>query len=170
MKDLDQINLDRLSALADGAPDWPGLAQVAGDRLTAGGAWEAILDQLQGQLVYLATPYSRVVVDGEGLFSYEASLKAIYDAAGWSGILAVEGVTSLSPIIQSAEMVHTLGSEFLDPLDAAFWTRWCVPLLAASDAVVIPPIPGWDSSVGVWGEACRGVEMGIPVIVLDGVA
>lgn len=107
--------------------------------------------------VYLATPYTlRAQVNGK--WSYEASLYASAQAARELGRLARVGVSGISPIVQSAEMVHAEVSErarkveALDPLDAEFWERWCRPLLNVSGAIVVPDIEGWEDSAGVHRE------------------
>lgn len=110
-----------------------------------------------GRPVYLATPYTlRAQINGK--WSYEASLHCSAQAARELGRLARVGVTGISPIVQSAEMVHAEAFERvrdaapLDPLDAAFWHRWCRPILNACFAVVVPDIDGWPQSDGVFRE------------------
>lgn len=107
--------------------------------------------------VYLATPYTlRAQVNGK--WSYEASLHASAQAARELGKLARVGVTAISPIVQSAEMVHAeaferMGrSDQLDPLDVEFWTRWCRPILNVCGGLVVPDIDGWEDSLGVHRE------------------
>lgn len=110
-----------------------------------------------GRPVYLATPYT-LRAQRDGKWSYEASLHASAQAARELGRLARVGVTGISPIVQSAEMVHAEAFERvrdaapLDPLDAGFWHRWCRPILNACAAVVVPDIEGWPESAGVLQE------------------
>lgn len=124
---------------------------------------------LRGRLVYLATPYSKVVVDAAGQFRPQRSFVAGQRAAVWARRLAVEGVTAVSPIVQAASMVSA-HSAFepapLDPLDAVFWGAWCLPLLRASRAVVVPPIPGWRESDGIWHEVRTALHGMRPVFVI----
>lgn len=106
--------------------------------------------------VYLATPYSKIAQD-RGRWSYERSLYASAQAARELGRLARVGVSSISPIVQSAEIVHVERAlaavgQNLDPLDADFWENWCRPLLNVSCAVVVPGIDGWAQSEGVFRE------------------
>lgn len=112
-------------------------------------------------LVYLASPYSKIAVNREGRWDIGRSMTASTRAAMWSARFAERGVSAVSPIVLSAEMCHLRvpslcleghGPLRLNPMDAAFWTRWCFPLLVACDAVVVPPIEGRDRSAGVWGE------------------
>lgn len=111
----------------------------------------------RGRPVYLATPYTlRAQINGK--WSYEASLHASAQAARELGRLARVGITGVSPIVQSAEMVHAeafervRGAAPLDPLDARFWQQWCQPILNVCAAVVVPDIDGWAESVGVFQE------------------
>lgn len=113
---------------------------------------------LGGKPVYLATPYTKRVRKEGGGWSYEASLHASAQAARELGRLARVQVTGISPIVQSAEMVHAeafgicVDGKPLDPLNDAFWREWCRPLLYASCAVVVPDLDGWQASEGVHGE------------------
>lgn len=124
-----------------------------------------------GRLVYLATPYSREVVTARGEWVMGLSERMQQQAAQEAERLCLRGVTAISPIVLSAAMCHLPIPRLigLDPLDAAFWGAWCQPLLAASGAVVVPDIPGWDRSVGVWREAVWAVEHGVPVYLYGGV-
>lgn len=107
--------------------------------------------------VYLATPYTlRAQVNAK--WSHEASLHVSAQAARELGRLARVGVTAVSPIVQSAEMVHAEIFErvrdvgALDPLDQAFWAKWCQPMLNVCSALVVPDIDGWEDSLGVHRE------------------
>jgi len=113
---------------------------------------------LGGKPVYLATPYSKRVRTEGGGWSYQASLHASAQAARELGRLARVRVSGISPIVQSAEMVHAEAFErhrkeaALDPLDEDFWRGWCRPLLNVCSAVVVPNIDGWQASKGVHEE------------------
>lgn len=111
-----------------------------------------VVAHARGRLAYLATPYSKIALCDCGAWRQGASLEAAVRAALWGRALAAEGVTAVSPIIQAVEMVHADLADLLDPLDAKFWEDWCRPLLAASGVVIVPPIPGWDESEGIWTE------------------
>jgi hypothetical protein len=72
-------------------------------------------------------------------------------------------LTLVSPVVLSMAMVaEDLGGS-LDPLDEDFWNRWCLPLLHSAGCIVVPPVPGWDRSRGVWGECCYALRHGLPV-------
>lgn len=106
--------------------------------------------------VYLASPYTKIAQRG-GKWAYDLSLMASARAAQELGRLARVGVTGVSPIVQSAEIAHVeralvASGQMLDPLDAAFWERWCRPMLNTSGAVVVPDIEGWAQSEGVMRE------------------
>lgn len=104
----------------------------------------------RGRLCYLATPYSKVAVGADGAWDPSGSLDCAIRAARWARLLALEGVTAVSPVIQAVEMVRAdLLERCLDPLDAGFWEHWCRPLLAACGAVIVPPLAGWRESDGI---------------------
>ena len=151
--------------------DWPGdLPPYAGKSLLYRNARLAdVIAHCRGRLVYLATPYSKIVVVDDGQWDVGLSFDAMIRAAHWAGHLASEGITAVSPIVQSAEMVHAscvFKSDPLDPMDADFWTAWCAPLLEASAAVVVPPIRGWCESLGIRHEVIEALTSGRPVFVL----
>jgi hypothetical protein len=130
-----------------------------------------------GRPVYLATPYSRQVIDHAGEFCHEKSVHQMMLAARVSAGLLSVGVTALSPIVLSAAMVHACGAfrgnakgrvafvSSLDPLDADLWARWCQPLLNVCAAVVVPDFPGWDRSDGIRAEVEWAVLHNLPVFV-----
>ena len=121
-----------------------------------------------GELAYLATPYTKLAANSER-FSELASERCSIHAAVWAAALAVEGVTAVSPIVQAHEMVMSgLVGDQMDPLDAAFWERWCRPLLTASGVVIIPPIKGWQDSAGIWAEVCQALKLQKRVFVIGG--
>jgi Domain of unknown function (DUF1937) len=125
--------------------------------------------------VYLATPYTKRAQKA-GKWAHDLSLLASAQAARELGRLARVGVTGLSPIVQSAEMVHAEaferigGQERLDPLDAAYWEGWCRPLLNVCCAVVVPAIDGWADSEGICAEVMHVLTEGNrPVFFYAGV-
>jgi hypothetical protein len=115
--------------------------------------------------VYLASPYSKRA-QRAGKWAHDLSLLASAQAARELGRLARVGVTGLSPIVQSAEMVHaeafelTMGKDRLDPLDGAYWEGWCRPLLNVCCAVVVPVIDGWAASEGIHAEVMHVLTEG----------
>lgn len=123
-----------------------------------------------GRPVYLATPYTKEAVGLDGRWRYERSLIASARAAMELSRLARVGVTAVSPIVMSAEMVHCeyamtvagLG-EPLDPLDGDFWENWCRPLLSVCDALVVPDLLGWQDSAGILAEVAGAIERNIRV-------
>lgn len=138
--------------------------------LVHAGATPAQVAREVAGIAYLATPYSKVVLDADGCWDLRLSLEAMARAARASGVLARAGITALSPIVLAAEMCHCdhCGQRLLDPLDAAFWTRWCAPLLDAARAVVVPDIRGWDRSDGIWHEVITALGRNLPVYVYEG--
>ena len=140
------------------AADWPDLS--------AGLTLADVAGRAGSGISYLATPYSRIAVDHDGTWnsalSEQASDMACWVAAG----LARRGVTAISPVVNAHAMLlatFVARDRFPDPLDHAFWMRWCRPLLFASDRVLVPPIAGWRASVGVWHEVGLALRNGIPV-------
>ncbi len=117
-------------------------------------------------LVYLATPYSREAVRDGIIWDMRLSLQMQGHAERHAAALAARGITAIAPIALAAGMCHQ--SHQLAPLDARFWQRWCAPLLAASRAVVVPDIPGWDRSQGIWFEVVEALDRQMPVYVYAG--
>lgn len=158
MTDQRPIDLDDLEPFA-----WASLAGHDRGQRFRMVSFDAAARELSGYqpLVYLASPYSKIAVDGDGRWCAGRSADAGVRASMWSARFADAGVTAISPIMLSVDMcaLRVPSLRFadmpplrLDPLDAAFWTRWCFPLLISCDAVVVPPIEGRDRSEGVWGE------------------
>lgn len=132
------------------------------------------------QPVYLATPYSRECLDVLDVWSQEESDRMAHRASIAAAHLLAVGVTALSPIVQAVGMVNATGVvqvqngrkvrffPAINPLDAAMWVRWCQPLLNVCGAMVVPDIPGWDQSAGVWSEVQFAVARQIPVFIYGG--
>ena len=132
------------------------------------------------QPVYLATPYSKEAIDVLGAWSYDLSKSMQRRAERAALELMQAGVSAFSPIALSVGMIHASGQfhgtrgggvrfePALDPLDSAFWSRWCQPFLNVCGAVVVPDIPGWDHSDGIWAEVQFAISRDIPVFVYGG--
>lgn len=131
------------------------------------------------QPVYLATPYSRECLDVLNAWSREESDRMAARASVCVADLMAVGVTAVSPIALAVGMINATGllryrrraagfAPTIDPLDAALWGRWCQPLLNVCGAVVVPDIPGWDQSAGIWGEVQFAVSRQIPVFIYGG--
>ncbi|MBL4761700.1 MAG: DUF1937 family protein [Gammaproteobacteria bacterium] len=149
-------------------PDWAGL--LSGDYVGAG----LLIDGLPlketskrcaGGLVYLATPYSKPVLDDDGAWCSFRSRRAALLAANVMARFGVLGVTAISPIMCSHMMVENALSGDIDPMDEKFWAKWCLKLLNKCDAMIVPPIIGWDDSCGVWAEARWMLASNRPVFV-----
>lgn len=138
----------------------------------------AAAEALRGvQPVYLATPYSKLVVDDRGAFDFLLSAQAGRLAAREAEAMRRAGVTVFAPIVQSDAMVRAFGvlrgsaasgvayelPEGCDPLDAGAWAAWCQPLLNVCRAVAVPMLPGWDRSQGIWAEVRFAIERNEPV-------
>lgn len=152
--------------------DWPALARggAVGSGLLRFGATPAQVARRAGGMVYLATPYSREVVDSAGRWRLERSIDMALRAAQAAAELAALRVTAVSPVVLSAEMCAArdlrpgAGAE-IDPLDQRFWGAWCAPILRASCAVVVPQIEGWQCSTGIWREVFWALERNMPVFI-----
>lgn len=129
------------------------------------------------QPVYLATPYSAEVVGPLG-WDFALSMRLQRLAAAAASDLALLGVSAVSPIVLSAQMVHATQrflpgrgrdaspwDHAIDPLDHAFWMSWCQPIFNACHAVVVPDIPGWSRSKGVRAEVEAALMLNMPVYV-----
>lgn len=156
----------RLTSEVFPEPAWGAVFDVARDGalplIRFGATHESVAAAADG-LVYLATPYSRIALNDLGNWSFHASAEAMERASRAAAKLAKAGVSAVSPIVMAADMCHS--DVTLDPLDAPFWSSWCAPLLAASHAIVVPDIPGWDRSVGIWHEVLEALSRNKPVHV-----
>lgn len=119
-----------------------------------------------GVLGYLATPYLRETI-AAGVWRMERSAALSASAALVMVDLAQAGVSVVAPAVQMAEMCNVASilprGRRLNPLDPAFWERWCRPLLAAADFVVVPDMPGWERSEAVLAAARHAVDTGLPL-------
>ena len=159
-----------LGQLAEGAPQWGNLlAEYAGtqfDLLRPDCSLVEAARLARGHLAYLATPYSKLVLNDDLEWDRGQSLDLVLRAARWASLFALEGVTAISPIVQAGEMCHSRLEGDLDPLDHVFWTKWCAPLLAASRILLVPPVPGWDQSQGIWFETCTALSRNVRVCLI----
>ena len=150
-------------------PDWDWLRQTfpAGTGLRFGVGLCDVIGQCTGRLAYLATPYSKLVVDDDG--RWQADLSRIHEARAsrWARALALDGITAISPILMACGICHADLEGYFDPLDNGFWAAWCQPLLRRSDTVIIPQMYGWQDSRGVWREACHALCHNQPVFVIE---
>lgn len=147
-------------------PNWPALIGAEtyskSSLLHVGADRHMVADRCGGHAVYLATPYSKEVLDRSGNWSLALSLEASKRASREAVRLAAIGVTAVSPIVLAHEMVSMAS---FDPLDQKFWTQWCRPILNACGAVVVPNIQGWDASHGIWHEVTVALTSNRPVFV-----
>lgn len=132
------------------------------------------------QPVYLATPYSREVTDSLGAWCHERSRGLGRVAARAAEDLRRVGVAAFAPIALSDAMLRSTGAfvadDFsgvrfaltADPLDEVAWGRWCQPFLNVCSALVIPDLPGWDRSAGIWAELRYALHRDLPVFVYGG--
>ncbi|WP_295537611.1 DUF1937 family protein [uncultured Thioclava sp.] len=157
--------------VADGGPDWGHLrATYAASGLLREECTVAAAAGIgSGRVVYLATPYSREVVDKHGVWCRDLHQSVVNVAGFWSWRLSYEGATAISPIV-CADQIQVNGrcsGKGPGPLDDDWWSMWCLPLMRVAGCIVIPPIPGWDLSRGVWREACWALERGVPVCLIS---
>lgn len=142
--------------------DWPTLTRSQDSRIRWCATPELVAREASG-LVYLASPYSRMVVDAAGKWSEDLSAEMQVRADFHAARLARFGVTAVSPISLAVQMCDI--SSHLDPLDAAFWTRWCAPILWAARSVVVPDIPGWHLSDGIRHEVAEALSRNLPIYI-----
>lgn len=151
----DRIDWRRLA----GAPEF-----CDASRLTFGADAALVAHHCRGRPVYLATPYTRQVVDSECKFCRTRSDGMSAEAARHVAELALRGITAISPIVLSVAATNAAPAA-LDPLDQELWQNWCWPLLATCGAVVVPDIAGWQQSRGVWREVLWSLSRALPVFV-----
>lgn len=163
--------------MADAIPEAPLRHCPRGDVVRALGQ--------SGLLVYLATPFTLRATGEDGAFSWFWASEALHDARVWSGWLASNGITAVSPVVASMGILmglrehggkrtchgtdgpETLCCDPVDPLDDRFWHAWCAPLLGRCEAMVVPPIRGRAESAGVAFEIGEAGRRRIPVYVIE---
>jgi hypothetical protein len=151
-----------------GHPDWFALlARARRSGLLFEGSLGAMVARLRGGVVYLATPYSKLVVRSDGGFDAAMSEAQGALAAEWQLRLALCGISAFSPIGSTVAMLREDNTHQMDPLSAEFWGAWCRPFLAASNVVVVPKVPGWDQSLGVWHEVVTAIQAQSRVVLLE---
>lgn len=152
-------------------PDWSALHAYEGVSLRRDIGPDEMRHFLS-RLVYLATPYTRRAVDENGAWCLDLSIAAAAEASAWAWRLTRAGLSVVSPIMLSAQMVHDeyaaerASPDAIDPLDHRAWEAWCAPILARCEVVAIPPIAGWDESLGVWREAVGALAVNKTVLLL----
>lgn len=113
--------------------------------------------------VYLASPVTSYLE--RGLEDEAARLASL-----WAAELLAQGLSPFAPAAQWVGALMAAEGAARDRLLAmshAEWMRRCVPMLHAARALVIPPIPGWAASRGVWAEACLAVVRNTPVVIIE---
>lgn len=130
-----------------GPHNWQRLRARGGDTalLREGVLLADVAVSAAGKLACLATPYAGF--DGGPVLAADV-------AVAWMGLLAGAGILPLSPAFMAAEA----GLDIEDPMGA----------VRCADLVVIPVVPGWQQSAGVWRAAFLALELSKPVYVLDG--
>ncbi|MEY8801806.1 DUF1937 family protein [Leisingera sp. XS_AS12] len=130
-----------------GPYNWQRLRQRAGCAalLHEGALLADVASIAAGKLACLATPYAGF--DGGPVLAADL-------AVAWMGMLAQVGILPLSPAFMASEA----GLAVEDPTGP----------VRHADLVVVPTLPGWQQSAGVWQAAFLALEMNKPVFVLDG--
>lgn len=152
--------------------DWPSVLRPGGafSPLVHAGADATMVARHNIGLAYLATPYTREVLV-KGKWSLERSVALSVMASRHMLQLMRERVTAISPIVLAAEALHAqscTNGRRLNPLDREFWEDWCRPILNEATMIVVPDIPGWDRSDGIWAEVQWALGRNIPVFVYGG--
>lgn len=145
--------------------DWDGLARSS--ILIRRADVVGVAARHRADLVYLATPYSKIARKPDGRFCPVRSDACAAEAARWVAMFAASGVTAVSPVVAAnAAVLHRHRGGVRDPLHSDFWESWCRPLLFASQVVVVPPIDGWRESVGIWREVTAALACNAPVYLI----
>jgi hypothetical protein len=150
-------------------PDWGWLRREYRDAvlLQRDCLFGLVTQSCRGRMGYLATPYSREVLDEKGNWDAGLSSRSNSFTASWVRLFAVHGVTVVSPIVQACAMIASDLEDSIDPLDDDFWSSWCAPMLDASHFVIVPPMKGWERSKGVWREVCRALDGKMQVFLVS---
>jgi hypothetical protein len=142
----------RRSRAAVSRTDWAFLAaEFDGSELFFGNATLDFAASLcRGQVAYLAAPFSRRAVSRDGAYDLVGAGAATFEASKWAGLCLCAGQPVLSSVGLISDMVAADLHDAFDPCDRAFWSTFCKPLAARCDVVFVPPIAGWDESLGVF--------------------
>ncbi len=121
----------------------------------------------RSRLCYLATPFPAQSDYIDGQWCAASAVESSVRAARWLRLLAVEGLTAVSPVSQAVELVQADHvDQQLDPMDDAFWTLWARPLLFACGAVIVPQVPGWRDSDAVWRDVRAALHVSRSVFLI----
>lgn len=120
-------------------------------------------------MVYLSAPY-QFEAQIRGVWRIEASVRASTEAAIEVAQLAACGVTAVAPNVMRAEVAHAakVVDGAPDPLDAAYWAEWSLPILRLARLLVIPAIPGWDRCPMIWRDLRHALAHNVPVHLYAG--
>jgi hypothetical protein len=113
----------------------------------------------KGQVAYLAAPFSRRAVSRDGAYDLVGAGAATFEASKWAGLCLSAGQPVLSSVGLISDMVAADLHGAFDPCDRAFWATFCKPLAARCDVVFVPPIVGWDESLGVFEAVSDALAM-----------
>jgi hypothetical protein len=131
---------------------------------------QSVVDLCRGQLVYMATPYSRRVIGADGCWSAQLNRELIEESAIVAGELVRLGQALHAPVLQAASICaayanevaglsrRRIGPDFPSPLDQDFWESVNRPSLHKADAIVVPDLPLWHQSAGVLDEVHQALR------------
>jgi len=106
------------------------------------------------QLAYLACPYT-----GD---SNQQMIRK--DVATWFAAELAREYAVYSPLTHGCALEKHLPEHISN--DHGFWMTQCMPILAASDVMLILPIPGWRASKGVQMEILAADKWGIDIAMI----
>lgn len=114
-----------------------------------------------GGQVYVAQPVTEHVAKGR-------IYRVIEDGVRITGALLAAGASPVSPALTSSIALSLFGHrDDLAVMDHADWMSRAWPILAASRALVIPDLDGWDRSLGVWLEAHGALGLSMPIVFVE---
>lgn len=152
---------------------WSDISAAASGGLLTLGCTPEIVARSVSRLAFLATPYRGMAMDSNGEWDHRLSYNAQFAPAFECLRLMRAGVTAVSPVVMSVEMLHASCEGIqpipaVDPFDEAIWWPWVLRLLDRCDAVVVPEVPGWDASLGVQRCVRRALDRNVRVFVYAG--
>jgi hypothetical protein len=141
-----------------GPPDWDDLGvDFAGSGLLYFRLSVAELKQrARGQVSFLAVPYAELTT-GRALIAQQA--------AEWRAQLLPD-LVAVSPAVDAEALLETGRASVSAANNAAWWRGMTRMYLNASDAVIIPPIDGWDRSLELYQIAEAALAGNRPVYVI----
>ena len=152
------------------ARDWsaPGLDHFKKiGLLHSGMSLDDVASRCRGRFVYLAAPYTNLVVSRDGSWKTQRTVEVAILADAWACRLEHRGAICFSPVEELHQMVGDMSSPEFDPLNEELWEQWCCSALTSCHCVVVPPIRGRNESDEIWTDVCKFLKSNKSVFFIE---